>query len=299
MQRYMRRHGIPKAISIIIMVVIIFVTFTAVGTLVYTGVSSFIDAMPRFLGNIARLVEDISLRLELPLQDVQQTLRNVDWTDMFDRFRLQDRLQETLGTFADFVFKLLMTIIFMIFIAAGRERFAVRLSNAMTTEEQKHSENIFLQIEAQFIRYLYTKTFISLATALVGMFFVWLFGVEFIIVSGLLLFFLNFIPNIGSVVASAFPVIVCFFQYGFSWRLVGLAAALTLTQMTFGNLIEPKLVGAQLNLSPIVILISLIFWAWVWGPVGMVLAVPFAAALHIIAKEFDSLKLLSAVMSDD
>ena len=299
LQRWMKRHGIPKVISITLMVVIIFVTFTVVGTLVYTGVTTFLDSLPQFIGNVAHLIEDIALRFELPLQQVQQTVRNINWTDMFDRFRLQDRMQETLGTFADFLFKLVMTIFFMIFIVAGRERFVVRLSKAMTTVEQKHSESIFIQIEEQIIRYLFTKTFISLATALVGMFFVWAFGVEFVIVSGLLLFFLNFIPNIGSIVASIFPIIVCFFQYGFSWRLVGLAVTLTLTQMTFGNLIEPKLVGTQLNISPVFILISLIFWAWVWGPVGMVLAVPFAAAIHIIAKEFDSLRLLSAMLSDD
>ncbi|MCD4829009.1 MAG: AI-2E family transporter [Candidatus Cloacimonetes bacterium] len=299
LQRFLRRRGVPGAVVVIIMVVIIFFTFTIAGTLVYTGVASFIDAMPRFMNNVVQLAEDIALRFEIPIEDVQKTIREIDWTDMFDRFRLQDRVQGTLGTFADFLLKLGTTIVFMVFIVAGRERLLVRIYKTMTNKEQEHSQNIFIQIEEQIIKYLFTKSLVSLATALVGMFFVWLFGVEFVIVSGLLLFILNFIPNIGSIIASAFPIIVCFFQYGLSWRLVGLAVTLILTQAAFGTLIEPRLVGSKLNLAPIVILISLIFWAWVWGPVGMVLAVPFAAVLAIFAREFESLKLLSALLSDD
>ncbi len=299
LNRFLMSHGVPKAMCITLMVIIIFITFTLAGTLVYAGISNFIDEMPVFMANMASLVEQMAVQLELPIKNVHSTIHNIDWFDMLDRFQLQDRLQQTLGNFADFIFKLVLTIFFMIFIVMGRERFVVRLSNAMPSSGKQHTANIYLQVETQIIRYLVVKTLISLATALVGMFFVWLFGVEFIIVSGLLLFFLNFIPNIGSIIASLFPIIVCFFQYGFGWRLVGIAAALTVIQMTFGNFLEPKIMGTRLNLSPVIILISLIFWAWVWGPMGMVLAVPFTSALQIIAREFDSLKILSAILSDD
>ncbi len=132
-----------------------------------------------------------------------------------------------------------------------------------------------------------------------SMLFLLLFKIDFILMSGILIFVLNYIPNFGSFVASAFPVLICFLQYGFGWRFIGISVILTLTQITFGNILEPSLMGEKLNLSPIVVLISLIFWGWVWGPVGMILAVPITSAINIIIKEINEASIVSAIISDE
>jgi predicted PurR-regulated permease PerM len=162
-----------------------------------------------------------------------------------------------------------------------------------------HSVLVFSKLEKQLKTYLLNKTFISLLTAVIGMFFIYIFGVDFVIISGFFLFVLNYIPNIGSVIATIFPIVVCMIQYGFGWQVIALSGSLILTQATMANVIEPKLMGTRLHLSPIMILIALIFWYWVWGPVGMILAVPLTSSFSIIIKEFESMKLISALISDD
>ncbi len=328
--RYLTSKRVPKMLTVTLLVVIIFFTFTLAGTLVYTGIATFADDWPWYKERIGHFLEDTAKRLRLPdytidkeqiiehpenfgkdgkplesherdllKKQVREYFSDVEISDILRQFSIQNVITNTMGTFGDFLFKLMMTIIFMIFIVAGRERFARRLARALTQVEQKHSSSIFQEVEKNIIRYLIVKTFISLGTALFGMFFVYIFGIDFVIITGLLLFIMNFIPNIGSILASMFPIIVSIFQYGFGWQTFAIFGALTGVQTVFGNIIEPKILGDQYNLSPVVILFALIFWGWVWGAVGMVLAVPIVLTIHIIIREFESLRVITAILSDD
>ena len=329
--RYLTSKRVPKMLTVTLLVVIIFFTFTLAGTLVYTGVATFADDWPWYKARIGSFLNDSAKALRLPdyaleREDIEkhpeqygkdgkpletpgeqnaiktqfrEYFSEVDLSMILNQLSIQKMVTNTMGTFGDFLFKLMMTIIFMIFIVAGRERFARRLERALTQEEQKHSSSIFQEVEKNIIRYLVVKTFISLGTALAGMFFVYIFGIDFVIITGLLLFILNFIPNIGSIVASLFPIVVSVFQYGFGWQTFAILSALTGIQMVFGNILEPKILGDQYNLSPVVILFALIFWGWVWGAVGMILAVPIVLTIHIIIREFDSLRVITAILSDD
>ncbi len=328
--RYLTAKRVPKMITVTLIVVIIFFTFTLAGTLVYTGIATFADDWPWYKERISKFLNESAKALNIPdyaldIAEIEQHpneygkdgkpletedpdlfkkqfkhyFSEMDISMILSQISFQNLITNTMGSFGDFLFKLMMTIIFMIFIVAGRERFARRLERALTQEEQKHSSSVFREVEKNIIRYLVVKTVISLGTALAGMFFVYIFGIDFVIITGLLLFILNFIPNIGSIVASLFPIVVSIFQYGFGWQTFAIFGALTGIQTVFGNIIEPKILGDQYNLSPVVILFALIFWGWVWGGVGMVLAVPLVLTIHIIIREFDSLRVITAILSDD
>ncbi|MCP4217643.1 MAG: AI-2E family transporter, partial [bacterium] len=117
--------------------------------------------------------------------------------------------------------------------------------------------------------------------------------------AGLLVFILNFIPSFGSVIATLFPLTIGFLQYGFSGRVLLVGVGLMVTQFVIGNVIEPRITGKSLNLSPIVILISLIFWGYVWGVVGMMLAVPLTSSLKIVFEHIPTLKPISQLISAD
>jgi predicted PurR-regulated permease PerM len=114
-----------------------------------------------------------------------------------------------------------------------------------------------------------------------------------------LIFLLNFIPTIGSLLGTAFPVLIAFLRYGFSLRLVLVTAGLMVMGFVMGNVVEPQVMGKSMYLSPIVIVFSLILWAWLWGVVGMFLAVPITSALKIIFASIPALKPLAAAMSGE
>ena len=101
---------------------------------------------------------------------------------------------------------------------------------------------------------------------------------------GVLAFVLNFIPTIGSIIASIPPILIALVQYAphSYWQAVVTAIALLAIQMAIGNVISPRVMGNHLNLSPVAVLVSLLFWSWLWGPAGALLSVPVTAAIKIV-----------------
>ena len=133
-------------------------------------------------------------------------------------------------------------------------------------------------------RYLLLQFFISLATGLCVWLALWAIGVEFALTWGVLAFVLNFIPTIGSIIASIPPILIALVQYapGSYWPAIVTACALLAIQLAIGNVISPRVMGDQLNLSPVAVLVFLLFWSWLRGPAGALLSVPVTAAIKIV-----------------
>ena len=131
-------------------------------------------------------------------------------------------------------------------------------------------------------------------------YFVLLFlGIDVPALWAFIIFLLNFIPSVGSISATAFPVIFSAVQYGdLSKSLYVLVGVLSI-QVLIGNVVEPRLLGNRLNLSPIVILLGLTFWGYVWGVVGMLLSVPIMAMMMIIFSQFDNTRNIAIFFSHD
>jgi len=152
----------------------------------------------------------------------------------------------------------------------------------MTIQREIKLRRTFKDITEQIQRYVVTKFLISLTMGLLFGIILWLFGVEFFIIWALFAVLLNFIPNIGSVIAVIFPSIMALIQYqSFGYAII-IAGILIVFQNIVGNLIEPKIFGNRLGLNPLVILISLLLWGYIWGIVGMFLSVPLTAVIKIV-----------------
>jgi predicted PurR-regulated permease PerM len=121
--------------------------------------------------------------------------------------------------------------------------------------------------------------------------------VDFAVTWGALAFFLNFIPTVGSIVASIPPVLLALVQfYPSLWPAIITLLAVTTIQMGMGNALAPKVMGDQLNLSPVVVLLSLLFWGWLWGIVGALISIPIAAAIKIVCENIKTLHPISVMM---
>ncbi|MHC4592850.1 MAG: AI-2E family transporter [Planctomycetota bacterium] len=147
---------------------------------------------------------------------------------------------------------------------------------------QSHA-SVLGEIESNIRRYIVTKVFISGATGtLVGL-VLWMLGVELALVFGLLAFLLNFIPNVGSVIATLLPLPVVIVSPNVTPVAAVLAIAIPGSiQFVIGNVLEPRIMGESVDLHPITVLLALIFWGMLWGVVGMFLAVPMTAIMRIL-----------------
>lgn len=286
---------IPKFLIMLFLLLFIFIVFYFSGVLIFGGVTSFVQKFPAYSTKITDMASSLWEQLKIPLGDVNQYIDRFDWGQPISA--LTTLLSRTFGSFAVFLGNLVLVIIFLMFMLAGRTALMLRVKRAF--EEPQADRLIFIinSIENHVQHYLLIKIFVSLLTAIIGGLIIFACGVDFVVFSAILIFVLNFIPNIGSIIATVFPVLIGLINYGLSIRVLLVGAGLIITQMIIGNVVEPKITGKNLNLSPIVILISLILWGWLWGITGMVLAVPLTSAMKIIFEHIEVLKPLASLIS--
>ncbi|MCB0749882.1 MAG: AI-2E family transporter [Ignavibacteriae bacterium] len=158
-------------------------------------------------------------------------------------------------------------------------------------EREKTIQKTFKDITEQIQRYIATKFLLSLLTGIIVGIILWIFDVDFLIVWAVLTFFLNFIPNIGSIIAVILPTIMALIQYESIGYTVLIAGTLGFSQNIIGNILEPKILGDRLGLNPLAILLSLLIWGYVWGIAGMFLSVPLIVVLKIIISNSKSSNL--------
>jgi predicted PurR-regulated permease PerM len=172
-----------------------------------------------------------------------------------------------------------------------------RLHNAFGRRRAEKIIKVGGRISQSIEEYLGLKTLISLLAGVLTSLALWLFGVQFALLWGVLAFLLNFIPNVGALLATVPPVLMALFQSGSPGFALLAASVLVAIHFVVGNYLEPKIMGRGLNLSPLVVLFALIFWGWMWGGVGMLLAVPLTAAFNIAMEEYDPSMPLAKMIS--
>jgi AI-2 transport protein TqsA len=173
---------------------------------------------------------------------------------------------------------------FVIFLLAGRD-------------SHQRQTGIYAEIESAIREYIVTKTAISaVAGVLVGV-ILWFLGLRMALLFGLLAFLLNYIPNVGPIVASVLPIPIAFAQFENPWMVLPVVALPGAVHMTIGNIVEPKLMGRGLELHPVAVLLALAFLGLLWGVIGMVLAVPIAAMARIVLSRFTTTRALGELLA--
>lgn len=209
-----------------------------------------------------------------------------------DPEELVPNVGENLATFVadmawtgfDMLSLFLLTLIFVFFLLASRNPHEVR-------------KGVYAQIDRDVRRYLLTKTALSAVMGTVVGLVLWAFNIELAVVFGLLAFVLDFIPSIGSVIATVLPMPMAMAQFQDSLlTVVFIIAILGAVQIILGNFVEPKVLGSSLHLHPIAVLLAIGFWGLVWGIIGALLAVPLTAVLRLVAMRIESLHPLARLL---
>ncbi|MCK4272612.1 AI-2E family transporter [bacterium] len=296
---FFTRLKIPKFFAFLITLIIVFVILYLLGLIVLASVASFTEEFPRYQVKFNALYKNIIGNLKIPHEQVQSYIEKIKWTKVWENLSLTSFFTSTVGSFINFLVNLFLVLLFTLYIVLGKEHLMLQVCRAFPGDRAEKTKQVIQNLNAGVQKYLVAKTLISLGTGIVATIILLIFDVDFAILWGMLTFLLNFIPNIGSVIATIPPIFVAFFQYGSIFPAVWIAILLVGTQMTMGNLIEPRVMGKSLNLNPLVVIISLIFWGFIWGPVGMVLAVPISATIQIICANIDPLKPVSILMGGE
>ena len=193
-----------------------------------------------------------------------------------------------LGAVRTIFSEMLLALILLMFLVQSRSGLFSLVENKYGKAELDRLQDTLRKIEGDILAYFGTKTVMSLGTAILTGVVLLLFGANYIYISLLIIFLLNFIPVIGSIVAVLIVVLLYVLTFGFSPQVAGLFLSLMVVQIIFGSILEPKIAGKRLNMSPIIILISLYLWGWIWGIVGMLLSVPLTILIMVTVKHMNA-----------
>jgi predicted PurR-regulated permease PerM len=296
---FLARFNIPNAVRILLVVCLGFAFMYLFGRLVAANIGEFHEQLPfyeeKFWAYAQLLLSLAGITVDEAKEIYGAFLASFSQEDFKPLGAMVQRMS---GSFFAFLGDTMWVLLFLIFLLAEREGFPQRIVRSLGHKNSEPVLEALGRINTSVQHYLGLKTVISALTGFLVSVSLILFGVHFALLWGVLAFALNFIPNIGSLISVVPPVAITLFQSGSVTKTLLVAGVLIAIQMVVGNVVEPKVMGRGLDLSPLVVLLSLLFWGWMWGIPGMLLSVPLTAAIKIGMEQLDTTRPVARLMAD-
>ena len=268
--------------------------------IIYGNLVDLKSEMPLLIERAEGLIEQLGTwgRGHLPawlLDPIRDTARAEAETTA----RLKALASSLVNIAANFFAEAIVVVLYLVFLMLEAHRFPARVRTGFPQERADHVLAIIGSINQAMVSYLRAKVLSSLAMALPVVAILWTFGVSFPGMWGVLAFVGNFIPYVGSVIALVLPVLLALLELEPPWRPLTVLALLLLSHFVTNNFIEPRLTAHAVDLSPLMVLVALAFWALCWGVVGMVLAVPLTVMVKIVFENVALTRPLARLMSGE
>ena len=248
-----------------------------------------VDALPSWMGISMPSNDEIASSINAVFTDLQRSIGAL-WSPTRQAIT---QLTATASTLA-------IVLLYMVFIFMEQGTFEKKVRALTTTEANYANWGLAVgEVAKKLNAYVVIKALMSLLTAVISLAVYWAFGVQFALFWALLVFVLNFIPVIGSIIAWFLPMIVVVFGDYSLVQVLSIGFLLLGVQQLVGSIIEPRIAGDVLNLSPLVILLSLAFWGALWGVLGLFLAVPLTVVLTSILSRFRGTRWVAILLSRD
>jgi predicted PurR-regulated permease PerM len=292
----LKKRNIPTALSLIIVLLTFALVLFLIALLIYSSTESFVNEVPKYEERMAGIIDTINQSVNRIAVNLNIDLQQVHWSQAFQLSSLASALTSGVGSFLNFLTNLFLMLLFMLFILAGSGDMGSKIRHAFPDRRAAQLAGMIVNIETRVRQYLFAKTLISAATGLASFLVLLITGVDFPLVWAFLTFLLHFIPNIGSIIAILLPCALAFLQFDSAGPVLVTLILLAIVHMTMGNVVEPRIMAFQLDLSPLMVLVSLIFWGWLWGAWGMILAVPIMATIKIVFENMESLRPVAVLM---
>jgi AI-2 transport protein TqsA len=289
---WLQRKGVPKLLALALVLTAILIVGLLFGVLLGPSLNSFLSSLPdyqeRLSTHIGSLISWLREKgVSIPPEEVPRTL-HPGWV-----MSLAGGIFSALSSVLTNGFLILLTVVFILLEAADLPK---KLRIVLRNPERSLSTIERFSRHAK--RYLVIKTLISVATGLAICLWLLILGVDYPVLWGTLSFLLNFIPNIGAILAALPVALLALVQLGVGSALLTVLG-FVVVHIVVGNIIEPKLTGKGMSLSTLVVFLSLVFWGWVLGPIGMILSVPMTSLVKIALESYEKTQGLAFLLGSD
>jgi predicted PurR-regulated permease PerM len=289
---WLQRKGVPKILALIAILVVILGVGVFFGALIASSLNDFLISLPDYQeqlsAHIAALISWLREKgVNIPQEEVT-SIFNPGWV-----MSLAGGIFSALSGILTNAFMILLTVVFILLEAAD---FPKKLGLVLKNPERSLSAIEKFSQDAK--RYLVIKTLTSAATGLVIWLWLLILGVDYPVLWATLSFLLNYLPNIGPIIAALPVALLALVQLGVGSALLTVLGFVVL-HIVLGNLIEPKVMGKGLSISPLVVFLSMVFWGWVLGPIGMILSIPMTSLVKIGLESYKDTRGVAILLGSD
>lgn len=257
--------------------------------------------------NLSAIVANFSTykaTFDIFLIDLGESLGVVDITDQLqdqlNKIDLQGFLAGTLSSLSATIGTIVIVIIYIVFLLLEEATFSKKIELIFPDQKKRlRIQEVLNEIYESTNKYITLKTGISILTGALSYIVLRLFDVDYAFLWAFLIFVFNYIPYIGSLIATLLPSIFAMVQFGSLWSFVWVFISVEIIQLVVGNYIEPKVMGKSLNLSPLVVVVALSFWGYVWDLLGMFLSVPITSIMLITLAQFPATRNIAILLTEN
>ncbi|ABD81777.1 AI-2E family transporter [Saccharophagus degradans] len=286
---WMQRKGVPSSIAMLLVICSIVIGGILIGVIVGASIADFRQDLPGYQQRLTVLTADFFVQLQALGIDVELGhLR-----ESFNPSAALSLAGNTLAQFGNMMTNAFLILLLVVFILAEEVGFRDKIKYSFKTPEKTLAA--IEKFTSGVNQYVAIKTTMSALTGLIIMCWLWFMKLEYFVLWGLLAFLLNYVPTFGSILAAVPAVLLALVQLGVGDALL-VGAAYLAVNFVVGNVIEPRVMGKGLDLSALVVFLSLVFWGWVLGPIGMLLSIPLTMTVKIALESFEDTRWLGVML---
>ncbi len=283
---------LPSFVSMLLSLMVVIGFMWGLVQIVSNNVNEVIGASARYQQSFKHLLGQLDQNL------LSKVITNVD--NFFDELNFQKILLNVYGGFTAVASSTVLIALYVSFLFVEQAVFSQKLALLVpSAKKQKVVKQLMARTIQDTQTYLGLKTLMGILTATASWGIMTWIGLDFAEFWALLIFFLNYIPNIGAIIATLFPALLALIQFQTWLPFVLMTSGLVTVQFVIGNIIEPRYLGRSLNLSPLVILFALGLWGVIWGALGMFLSVPITVMMIILFAHFPTTRPIAVLLSKD
>lgn len=272
---WLQQRRVPSFLAALIIVFLMMFLLAIVGAILGSSIGDFTAALPGYQERLD-VIKDGVIDFAIRHFNFDKSMENVG--DMIDPGWAMGLVASILNSLKDVLTNAFLIIFTMIFMLLEVSSVGTKVEAAFgRSAESMQGPRVFLQ---NLGRYLGIKTIVSTATGTCAGVLTWSLGLDFPLLWAMLAFLLNYVPTIGSIIAAVPAILLALVQLG-PGAAGATAMGFAAINVVFGNVIEPRLMGYGVGISPLVVFVGLVFWGWVFGPVGMLLSVPLTMTLKL------------------
>ncbi len=302
---WLNRRGLPNALSLLIIVAVVVLACVLIGVVVGSSLNDFKQDLPFYQQRLHGISDQLLQWFAMKGVQIDKS----QWQEIINPGAAMSVVGNTLASFSNVMTNAFLILLTVVFILAEEVRFTDKLrlghggrpaqdNDALDENAESTGERTFIALSRfseSVNQYMAIKLWLSLLTGVFIFLWLWWLDIGYPVLWALLAFLLNFVPTLGSIIAAVPPVLLALVQFGVGDATL-VAVGYLLVNVVFGNIMEPKMMGKGLDLSTLVVFLSLVFWGWVLGPVGMFLSVPLTMTVKIALENFDETRWLAIML---